>query len=267
MEHTLTGNFRYHTEFQSQFLGNARGVIIYLPPSYDERSETRYPVLYLHDGQNLFDAATAFLHQEWGVDEAAEELIISGSIEPLIIVGIYNAGEKRLEEYTHVRDRKGQGGRARRHAHFVVEELKPFIDSTYRTLTSASNTGLGGSSLGGLVTLYMGLHYPQVFGKLIAMSPSVWWARRAVLREVRKAQLKSDQRIWLDIGTCEGDEPKACVRNVRDLKDALVLRGWSLGADLKFVEDEGAGHDEKAWGARIRDALTFLFPPRNAQDH
>ncbi len=130
------------------------------------QSEAKYPVLYLHDGQNLFDAATAFGNQEWGVDEAAEELITSGVIEPLIIVGIYNAGEKRLEEYTHVRNRKGQGGRARRHAQFVVEELKPFIDSTYRTLSDPANTGLGGSSLGGLVTLYMGLHYPRGFRQI-----------------------------------------------------------------------------------------------------
>jgi predicted alpha/beta superfamily hydrolase len=108
----------------------------------------------------------------------------------------------------------------------------------------------------------MGLHYPQTFGKLIAMSPSIWWARRAILREIKKAQGKFDQKIWLDVGTCEGDEPDSCVRNVRDLKDALVLRGWQPGADLRFVEDEGAGHDEKAWGFRIREALTFLFPPK-----
>jgi predicted alpha/beta superfamily hydrolase len=148
LQHTLTGNFRVHPQFQSQFLQDRRDLIVYLPPQYGERPGERYPVLYMHDGQNLFDAATAFAHQEWGVDEAAEELIASGAIEPLIIVGIYNAGEQRLEEYTHVRNRRGQGGRARRHAQFVVEELKPFIDSTYRTLSDPANTGLGGSSLG-----------------------------------------------------------------------------------------------------------------------
>lgn len=260
MEHTRTGNFRFHRQFPSQSLQDTRNLIIYLPPQYEECPNERYPVLYLHDGQNLFDAATAFGNQEWGVDEAAEELISCGAIEPLIIAGIYNAGEQRLEEYTHVRNRKGQGGRARRHAQFVVEELKPFMDLTYRTLADSKNTGLGGSSLGGLVTLYMGLHYPHIFGKLMSMSPSIWWARRAILREIRKAQGKFNQKIWLDIGTCEGDDPDSCVRNVRDLKDALVLRGWELGVDLKFLEDEGAGHDEKAWGFRIRDALTFLFP-------
>jgi predicted alpha/beta superfamily hydrolase len=260
LEHTLSGTFRSHPQFPSQHLQDTRNLLIYLPPQYEERSDERCPVLYLHDGQNLFDAATAFGNQEWGVDEAAEELIAAGEIEPLIIVGIYNAGEQRLDEYTHVRNRKGQGGHARRHAQFVVEELKPFIDSTYRTRPDAANTGLGGSSLGGLVTLYMGLHHPEIFGKLISMSPSVWWARRAILREIRKARGKFDQKIWLDVGTCEGDEPESCVRNVRDLRDALILRGWEVDSDLKFVEDEGAGHDENAWGVRIREALKFLFP-------
>ncbi len=234
-------------------------MIVYLPPDYNEANSARYPVLYMHDGQNLFDAATAFCNQEWGLDELAESLIRAGMVEPLIIVGIYNAGEKRIVEYTHVRDRRGQGGRARRYARFLVEELKPFIDSEYRTLPDTANTGLGGSSLGGLVTLYLGLHYPQLFGKLIVMSPSVWWAHRAILREVRKAQGKFNQKIWLDTGTCEGTAPDACVRNVRDLRDALLKRGWTLGRDLRHVEDEGAGHDEKAWGHRMKDALTFLF--------
>lgn len=237
-------------------------MIVYLPPGYDESKERRYPVLYLHDGQNIFDAATAFGNQEWGVDEVAEHLIASGAIEPLIIAGIYNAGERRLDEYTHVRNRKGEGGHARRYAQFLVNELKPFIDSQYRTLPDAPNTAVGGSSLGGLVTLYLGIHFPQIFGKLISMSPSVWWARRAILREIQKAQGKFEQKIWLDVGTCEGDDPASCVRNVRDLKEALLSRGWISEADLRYIEDEGAGHDEKAWGARIRDALTFLFPPR-----
>lgn len=214
----------------------------------------------MHDGQNLFDAATAFLGQEWGVDETTERLISENTIEPLIIVGVYNAGAKRLDEYTHVRNWRGQGGRARRYARFVVEEVKPFIDSEYRTLPGPENTGLGGSSLGGLVTLYMGLHYPQLFGKLIAMSPSIWWARRAILREIKKARGKFDQKIWLDVGTCEGDDPDSCVRNVREFRDGLIHRGWAPDIDLKFLEDEGAGHNEKAWGFRLRDALTFLFP-------
>ncbi len=147
----------------------------------------------------------------------------------------------------------------------LVEDLKPFIDREYRTLPDTVNTGLGGSSLGGLVTLYLGLHYPHVFGKLIVMSPSLWWANRAILREVRKLREKLDPKIWLDTGTCEGQNPEDCLRNTADLRDALSLKGWRLGEDLAYVEDEGAGHDEKAWGFRMRDALKFLFGIENRQ--
>ncbi len=244
----------------SRFVDQSRDVIVYLPPDYNSEPEKSYPVLYLHDGQNLFDAATAFLGNEWGLDEVAEELIRSGAIEPLIIVGIYNAGEKRITEYTHVRDRGGRGGGAPAYAQMIVKELKPFIDGEYRTLSDAASTGVGGSSLGGLVSLYLGLRYPNLFGKLIVMSPSVWWANAAILRDTRKLQRKSEQKIWLDIGTCEGQDAEECVRNARALRDALMEKGWQLEHDLRFLEDEGAGHDEEAWGCRMRDALAFLFP-------
>lgn len=262
MQNTLTGTLRLHKNLQSRFLEEQRDVIVYLPPEYNAATDTRYPVLYLHDGQNLFDAATAFAGNEWGLDELAEELISKDEIEALIIVGIYNAGPKRMAEYTHVRDRRGRGGRAKRYAKLIVEDLKPFIDSEYRTLTDKDHTALGGSSLGGLVTLYLGLHHPNIFGKLIVMSPSVWWANRAILREVRSLKKKLPQKIWLDIGTCEGSNPEYCVQDARMLRDALIAKGWKLGDDFRFVEDEGAGHNEKAWGFRMADALKFLFPPR-----
>lgn len=237
-------------------------MIVYLPPGYNSDGDVRYPVLYLHDGQNLFDAATAFAGNEWGLDELAERLIAQGEVQPLIIVGIYNAGEKRIAEYTHVRDRSGRGGRAKAYARMIVEELKPFIDGEYRTCSDVANTALGGSSLGGLVTLYLGLHYPHLFGKLIAMSPSIWWAHRAILRETRKLRHKTGQKIWLDVGTCEGSDADACVKNTQDLCDALVEKGWRLEHDLRYLEDQGAGHNEQAWGSRMRDALRFLFPPQ-----
>ena len=262
MDHTLTGTLRLHKAVRSRFVEAARDIIVYLPPDYNSAAERRYPVLYLHDGQNLFDAATAFAGNEWGLDELAEELIQSGQIEPVIIVGIYNAGEKRITEYTHVRDRRGRGGRARAYGKLIREDLKPFIDAEYRTLPDFADTGLGGSSLGGLVTLYLGLHHSRTFGKLIVMSPSIWWANRAILREVRKLPGKSGQKIWLDIGTCEGQNPDSCVKNAEDLRDALVAKGWQPGYDLEFVEDQGAGHNEKAWGARMRHALKFLFPAK-----
>jgi predicted alpha/beta superfamily hydrolase len=120
---------------------------------------------------------------------------------------------------------------------------------------------LGGSSLGGLASLYLALRHPQTFGKLLVMSPSVWWAGKAILRNVAALRKKPAVKIWLDIGTCEGRAPEICVENAGELCQALVAKGWRLGDDLAYVEAEGATHDEKAWSARMPEALRFLFPP------
>jgi predicted alpha/beta superfamily hydrolase len=242
-------------------LKSPRDVIVYLPPDYGTSRDRRYPVLYMHDGQNLFDAATAFGGNEWGLDETAERLIRAGDIQPLIIVGIYNTGFERLAEYTHIKDKRGRGGRARAYGRLIAKELKPLIDAEFRTLTDAANTGLGGSSLGGLVSMYLGMEHPEIFGKLLVMSPSVWWANGAILKEVSKARHKIRQKIWLDVGTQEDSRPELCVEQVQFLRDALLEKGWTLGDDLAFVVADGAGHNEGAWGHRAPDALRFLFPP------
>jgi predicted alpha/beta superfamily hydrolase len=258
--HTLTGNIQLHRSFHSRHLSLDRDIIVYLPPGYDRDQSRHYPVLYLQDGQNLFDAATAFLGTEWGLDETAEWMIERGEISPLIIVGIYNTGVKRISEYTPVRDRRGRGGLARRYGRMIVEDLKPFIDGLYRTCAGPADTGLGGSSLGGLVSLYLGLEYPAIFGKLAILSPSVWWAHRDILHRVRRLKRIPHAKIWLDIGTAEGSNPQTVHRDANDLKDLLVEKGWRLGDDLAFHVDDGAGHDEKAWGYRMQHALRFLFP-------
>jgi predicted alpha/beta superfamily hydrolase len=257
---TLTGNFRRHESFHSAFLENTRDVLVYLPPGYDESPERRYPVFYLHDGQNVFDAATAFVPgNDWKVDETAEHLIREGVISPLIMVGVYNTGEHRMKEYTPTPDpAHPDGGDANLHGRFLVEELKPFIDAHYRTQPEGANTGLGGSSLGGLVSLYLALRYPAEFGRVGAMSPSVWWDRRMILKYVDRLLEKPPLRIWLDIGTDEGKEH---VRYARQLRDRLVKKGWSSGDDLMFVEDHGAGHTEEAWAKRAPSMLRYLFPP------
>lgn len=253
--HTLTGEFRHHENFASVFLDNQRPLIVYLPPDYDSATERRYPVLYLNDGQNVFDSATAFLGQEWQVDETAQQLIAAGEIEPLIIAGVYNTGEQRIHEYTPTHDeRKKAGGLADLYGRFLIEEVKPFIDKRYRTLQGAATTALGGSSLGGLVTLHLGLKYPQVFGKLLVMSPSVWWDHGVILREVEALRAKPSTRIWLDMGTKEGQLTQA-----RLLRDALIAQGWRLKADLHYLEARGARHTESAWAKRVAPALKFLF--------
>ena len=255
--HTRTGLFRLHTEFASAHLKPRRTVLVYLPPGYYDSPDRRYPVLYLHDGQNLFDGATSFIHgQEWRVDETAERLIKEGKIEPLIIVGIYNTGATRLEEYTPTRDKRGRGGKGELYGKLLTDDLKPFIDRSYRTKPDAASTALGGSSLGGLISLWVGLQRPDVFGKLAVLSPSVWWDDKAILKAVaRKLPLK----LWVDIGSAEGD---TALPDARLLRDALKEKGWKEGTDLAYQEFDGAQHNEASWAARFDKVLLFLFGTR-----
>lgn len=262
-QHTLTGEFRTHTDFQSRYLPNKRDVLVYLPPGYETEKKRRYPVLYLHDGQNLFDGATSFIKgAEWRIDETAQALINARAIQPLIIVGIYNTSE-RTSEYTPTSDAKHKGGQADLYGRLLVEELKPFIDARYRTLREANHTGLGGSSLGGLVSLHLAFKYPKVFGRVAVFSPSVWWDDKLLLREVRALKKRTGARIWLDIGTKEGgDEAIEHRNNARSLRDALIAKGWRENSDLKYYEAEGAEHNEAAWAQRVEPMLRFLFPAR-----
>jgi predicted alpha/beta superfamily hydrolase len=257
-EHTLTGDFRRHPKFRSRFLPSEHTLLVYRPPGYHEDRTRRFPVLYLHDGQNVFDRATSATGEEWSVDETAERLIASGAIEPILIVGVYNAGHRRIDQYTPTRDpKKKVGGKADAYARMLVQEIKPFIDRRYRTLRSAGNTGLGGSSLGGLLTLHLGLRYPTVFNRLAVLSPSVWWNDRAIVGEVDALPTKLPLRIWLDSGTGEGHD---VTRDARLLREALVRKGWIVGRDLTYMEVEGGGHNEQSWAKRVEGVLRFLFP-------
>src|SRR5216684_532585 len=259
-KHTLTGNIKRHRGFPSKVLGNRRDVLVYLPPGYRRFSRRRYPVLYLHDGQNVFDAATSFSGIEWGVDETAERLIRKKLIEPLIIVAVANLGEERIHEYaptpgvieTKAKRRKRSRGLAREYGRFLIEELKPYIDKRYRTKREAEFTGLGGSSLGGLVTLAMGILFPQVFTRLVVMSPSIWWDDFAVYRLVDTIEQKPPLKIWLDTGTAEAGWEQA-----RELRDRLIEKGWRPNVDLSYLEVEGADHSEAAWATRVDAALRF----------
>ena len=260
-QHTLTGDIRMHRNFHSRFLSADRDIIVYLPPGYEQDKKRRYPVLYLHDGQNLFDGATSFIPgMEWRVDETAQALITASEIKPLIIVGIYNAGKDRVDEYTPTVDSEvRQGGRADLYGRMLIEELKPFIDSEYRTRRGARETGLGGSSLGGLVSLYLGLKYPQVFGRLAVVSPSIWWDNKMIIRDVQALGRRPRLRIWMDMGTKESRNPADATNAARALRDALVAKGWKENSDLKYFEAVGAEHNERAWSERVAPMLKFLF--------
>lgn len=246
---------RRHEQVRSAFLDHERDVLVWLPPGYDEAGR-RHPVLYMHDGQNLFEPETAFTKGEtWRIAEAATELIAAGRIEPPIIVGIYNTGDHRADEYAPTHDGTLGGGRADDYARFILDELKPIIDGTYRTQPESS--GIGGSSLGGLVTLHIAFTHPARFDRVAALSPSVWWDRRVILNTIRQSRLKPAFRIWTDMGTGEGQRG---LDDARLLKAALVGVGFVDGIDLHYAEYEGATHSEQSWSARIGAVLEWLYP-------
>ncbi len=247
-----------HEQFASRFLRNQRDLIVYLPPGYDEQPWRCFPVLYLHDGQNLFDGATSFVPgMDWHVGQTADQCIAEGRVEPLIIVGICNAGKQRLGEYTPTPSPRLGGGRANRYAKFLLEEVHPMVKKMYRALDGAESTGIGGSSLGGLVSLYIGLREPRIFGKIAALSPSVWWNGRVILRFAKAAPVHPMPRIWLDAGTREGART---VEDVERFRDVLVGKGWQPGRDLHYERIEGGEHNEAAWARRVGPFLQFLFP-------
>jgi predicted alpha/beta superfamily hydrolase len=258
-ESKLHPRLRLHRAFHSRFLPHDRDVIVYLPPGYDEHAERRYPVLYMHDGQNLFDPATSFAGRTWQVREHADAAIEAGEVEPLIIVGVYNTGDKRLAEYTHERDWQRGGGDAPQYGRLITEELMPWIAQQYRVKTDRASTGLGGSSLGGLATLFLGLRFPQYFGKLAVMSPSVWWNHKSVLGYLneRAPEIWERPRLWLDVGEQEG---KRTVHDVELLAQRLRANGWKPDKTLHLERFAEGRHDEDSWAARVRPMLRFLFP-------
>jgi enterochelin esterase-like enzyme len=255
---------RFHPQFHSRFLPDDRDVTVYLPPGYDDEPGRHYPVLYLHDGQNLFDPRTSFIPgRTWQVAETADTVIEAGEVEPLIIVGIANTGERRIAEYTPTRDWKMGGGEANKYGDLLTHDLLPFIASTYRVRDEEQATGLGGSSLGGLVTLYLGLKYSGVFGRLAVMSPSIWWNHKSIVGYVNEnaPRLKQHPRIWLDVGDAEGRRTLADT----DLLDRrLKAGGWLPERDLHYERVPGGTHDETAWSHRVAPMLLFLFPSARA---
>lgn len=250
----VTEEFRLHENFHSKFVPKDRDIIVWLPPGYKTETTRRYPVLYMHDGLSVF--------ANWRLDETATALISNQQVEPFILVCVANGGavEDRYDEYTPTRDAAyTKSGNADKYGRMLVEELKPFIDSQYRTLVDASNTGLAGASLGGLVTLYLGLKYPATFSRLAVLSPSIWWDKGMILREVKALKSKPSSRIWLDVGT---EEEQGRTSVTRLLRDALKAKGWVLDSDLIYFEAKGARHEEEAFARRGGLFLKFLFPKR-----
>ncbi len=262
-EETPHPRLRLHRSFRSVYLPDRRDVIVYVPPCYDDEPERTYPVLYMHDGQNLFDGQTSFVKgRTWQVREHADAAIEAGEVEPLVIVGIYNTGDRRIAEYTPERSKQMGGGEADSYGLMLTRELMPWIATKYRVRRERESTGLGGSSLGGLVTLFLGLRHPECFGKLAVLSPSVWWNHKSILGYVneRAPQIWERPRLWLDVGDREGHKT---LRDVEQLARRLKANGWRPEETLHFERIHGGTHDEASWAVRVRPMLRFLFPAQN----
>jgi predicted alpha/beta superfamily hydrolase len=243
-------HLHYHRKFSSSRLGNKRDLMVWLPPNYENEPARRYPVLYVHDGQNLFDPNTAFAGVDWQLDETAEALIHVGKIEPVIIVGIANTPE-RLDEYSL---KKG-----RRYAAFLTEEVKPLIDQTYRTLPQRQHTAVMGSSLGGLISFYLAWWHPEIFSMAGCLSGSWTWDGGAIFRMVEEEEALPALpiKIYLDHGS-EGSEGRQAWI-YRSMRDALVRRGFNLRQDLAYYFGMGDEHNEAAWARRVWRPLAFFF--------
>ncbi|MEB3198417.1 MAG: alpha/beta hydrolase-fold protein [Candidatus Sericytochromatia bacterium] len=244
-------------------LGREREVVVYLPPGYHQEPNRRFPVLYMFDGQNLFDPATAF-NVEWGVDETCDRLVRSGELAPLIVVGIYNGGEKRLSEQSPWKDaRLGADGEGHAFLRWVVGGLKDHIDAHYRTLTGPEHTGVAGSSMGGLTALFAAYRYPLVFGRVAALSPAFWFARSQIFRYIAGMPPPLGARIYLDCGELETARvhPKRdFYRVAHSMVDLLTLQGFKAEDNMRWVSDPRGTHSEACWARRVGPALSWLFP-------
>ncbi|MBI4670536.1 MAG: alpha/beta hydrolase [Chloroflexi bacterium] len=250
--HTVLGDVRVLPQVWSPQFQNKRDVLVYVPLSY-RTSKARYPVLYMHDGQNLFDAVTAYAGHDWRVDETMERL--SGEGYEAIVVGIYHGGEQRLIEYNPFPGKFP--GRGDEHVAFVCDTLKPFVDANFRTRPEHAATGVLGSSMGGLISLYAFFRRPDIFGLCGAMSPSLFVGRGAIVQYARAAQFNPG-RIYLDNGT---QEPSA-----RPMYEALYERGYRARRNLKYVTERSGKHTESAWARRLPNALRFLLKEHKIQD-
>jgi predicted alpha/beta superfamily hydrolase len=246
---------KHSFEIWSPQLRNRRGVDVYLPDGYAEDERRRHPVVYLQDGQNLSDPSIAFGGNTWRLAEGLGWLHHRG-IDP-IVVGVHNTGAQRLREYSPFPDPRHGGGDGDRYIRFLVDTLKPRIDSAYRTHRDRGNTVIGGSSMGGLISLFAFFRRPSPFGHAVVMSPSIWFGSREILRFVERARFTRG-RMYVDCGTAEG---AGTLRDARALVRLLRRRGYKRDT-LRFVAAEGHQHREADWAWRLPSALEFVLRER-----
>jgi predicted alpha/beta superfamily hydrolase len=259
-KHTVVGDVRVWQDVSSSGLA-ARNILVYLPPNYESEAQY-YPVLYMHDGQNIFDDLTAYAG-EWGVDETVQSLAARGL--PCIVVGIPNGGEARLDEYGPWEDERlkqhtatGQGGRALEYLAFLLGNVKPLVDASFRTSRLKSQTGISGSSMGGLVSLWAALEARETFGFCAALSSSFWLGGK--LESYVEARVSPDLRIYLDVGGKESNikaQQNAYLKSNRKMRDLLESQGY----DLVYLEDANGTHNEADWRRRFPAALEWFLDP------
>lgn len=247
---TKHGTLQLVEKFKSPQLGNERTLRIYLPPSYGSDTKRRYPVLYMHDGQNLFDPKTASFGTEWNIDEVADRLVRQGKMEEVIVVGIDNTSD-RMGEYTGSPDPEYGGGKLDAYAAFVAQTVKPWVDRQYRTKPGREHTAVMGSSLGALASIGIAQRYPQQFSMVGALSSSFWWNGQEALKHPLQ---RMPVRFYIDAGTVNDglDESET-------FRQAMVKQGYREGYDLLFLADPGGRHNEQSWASRVHVALAWFF--------
>lgn len=249
----ITGKLVHHKNFQARRVP-PRDVVVWLPSSYDSSSEKYYPVLYMHDGQNLFDPSTSSFGIDWQLDETSDSLIRENEIQELIIVGIYNTFKRRTE-YANTID-----GTA--YINFIIEELKPYIDKTYRTLPDRINTAVGGSSLGGLISFVMIWKHWDVFSKAACLSPAFKVSEYDFVSVVAKdLEEKRPIKVYIDNGAIGLEE--RLQPGINEMLEILKKKGYHTGDEIYWYYDEKAEHNESAWARRAWRFLKFFFGKMN----
>jgi len=236
-------------EIDAPQLQTKKKIWVYLPLNY-EKSNKKYPVIYMHDAQNLFDA-TASYAGEWNIDETLDSLKAK-----VIIIGIAHGNEKRIDELTPYKNEKHGGGNANAYLEFIIKTLKPFVDSTYRTKTNAKNTGIFGSSLGGLVSFYAALQYPEVFGKVGCFSPAFWINKKEIFQKMEDAP-KFTTKIYLLCG--DKEDSGTMVSDMKEMETLINSKRCECKKLNKSVIVKEGKHNEKLWRNAFAKAYLWLF--------
>lgn len=249
----ITGDIRYHKNFMGKDI-LTRDIIVWLPPGYNSLTNKYYPVLYMQDGQNIFDPLTSSFGIDWQIDETSDSLIKTKSIDEIIIVGIYNTS-RRVSEYKN-------NDTGYRYINFIINMLKPFIDSTYRTLPDKNNTAIGGSSLGGLISFIAAWEHPDIFSKAACLSPAFKISDIDFVKTVKDyTGLKKPIKFYIDNGDI-GLE-KRLQPGVDEMLSVLRDKGYVDGKDIYYFQDFNADHNEATWAKRVYKFLKYFFPYSN----